>query len=407
LAQGVRKQNSARSHCTLAKAGTPKKKGDSPMKWTQQEKDYLKDNPNKSISELANELGRSYDSVRKMLKNMRTIPVSEQIVQDRKLLISKTEQRITDKKYQEALKEIARLKADQEAILQIKETPQAYTFTKRQNGGSDATAFIIASDWHIEERVRSSDTSGLNEFNLTIAKERVNRFFPNALKLIQISQKNSRINNAVLALLGDFISGSIYEELVENNQLKPAEAVWLVQNYLIGGIQFLLDNSDVSLTIVCHGGNHGRMTKKVHHATEDGNSLEVYMYRNIANMFASNPRVKFIIAEGYHTYLTAYDFTVRLHHGHNLKYGGGVGGIFIPVNKAIAQWNKGRRADLDVFGHFHQFKDGGNFICNGSLIGYNAFALSIKADYEKPQQAFFLIDKKHGKSIVAPIWLTS
>jgi len=53
----------------------------------------------------------------------------------------------------------------------------------------------------------------------------------------------------------------------------------------------------------------------------------------------------------------------------------------------------------------HQFKDGGNFICNGSLIGYNAFALSIKADYEKPKQAFFLVDKKRGKSIVAPIWL--
>ena len=147
------------------------------------------------------------------------------------------------------------------------------------------------------------------------------------------------------------------------------------------------------------------MTKRIHHATEQGNSLEVYMYHNLALHFAGEKRVRFIIAEGYHTYVDVYGYTVRLHHGHNLRYGGGVGGIFIPVNKAIAQWNKGRRADLDVFGHFHQFKDGGNFICNGSLIGYNAFALSIKADYEKPQQAFFLIDKKRGKSIVAPIWL--
>ena len=80
-----------------------------------------------------------------------------------------------------------------------------------------------------------------------------------------------------------------------------------------------------------------------------------------------------------------------------------MGGIFIPANKAIAQWNKVQWADLDVFGHFHQMKDGGNFVSNGSLIGFNAYALSIKADYEHPKQAFFLIDRKRGRTITAPI----
>jgi len=44
--------------------------------------------------------------------------------------------------------------------------------------------------------------------------------------------------------------------------------------------------------------------------------------------------------------------------------------------------DKARHADLDVFGHFHQLKNLGNWVCNGSIIGYNAFALRIKADYE-------------------------
>ena len=43
---------------------------------------------------------------------------------------------------------------------------------------------------------------------------------------------------------------------------------------------------------------------------------------------------------------------------------------------------------------------------NGSLIGYNAYAMSIKADYEKPSQTFFLIHPRYGKTIVAPIELT-
>jgi len=44
-------------------------------------------------------------------------------------------------------------------------------------------------------------------------------------------------------------------------------------------------------------------------------------------------------------------------------------------------------------------------LVNGSLIGYNSFALSIKASAERPQQMFALIDKVRGKTLVAPILL--
>jgi hypothetical protein len=130
------------------------------------------------------------------------------------------------------------------------------------------------------------------------------------------------------------------------------------------------------------------------------------MYAYLAERYKDNKRVEFIVAQGYHTYLTLYDnFTIRLHHGHSISYGGGVGGITISVNKKLAQWNIGRKADLDVFGHFHQFFDGQKFIANGSLIGYNAYALSLGAAFDKPKQAFFLISKNHGKTITAPIIL--
>ena len=42
-----------------------------------------------------------------------------------------------------------------------------------------------------------------------------------------------------------------------------------------------------------------------------------------------------------------------------------------------------------------------------TLIGYNAYAVSICASPERPQQAFFLVNKKYNeKSISAPIFLT-
>jgi hypothetical protein len=42
---------------------------------------------------------------------------------------------------------------------------------------------------------------------------------------------------------------------------------------------------------------------------------------------------------------------------------------------------------------------------NGSLIGYNAYALAIKASPEPPVQAFFLIDSRFGKTVVCPVIL--
>lgn len=273
-------------------------------------------------------------------------------------------------------------------------------------GTSESTAVILASDWHIEERVKRGTVSGLNEHNLAISAKRSTTFFQSALRLIKLLQKDTRIDNVVLALLGDFISNDIHEEFPENNELPPMLAIEEAGNRIASGIEFLLAESKLKLVLPCHSGNHARTTKTTRFSQENGHSVEYLMYRHLAKYFSMHgerDRVQFIIPEGPHSYLDIYGQTVRFHHGHMIKYQGGIGGIFIPTFKAIAQWNKARHADLDVFGHFHQCKDGGNFICNGSLIGYNTFALSIKADFETPRQQLFLMDKKRGRTCTWPI----
>jgi len=74
--------------------------------------------------------------------------------------------------------------------------------------------------------------------------------------------------------------------------------------------------------------------------------------------------------------------------------------------KAIASWNKSPlKADLDIFGHWHTQMQNPKWVANGSLIGYNAYALSIKASFEPPQQTYFLFDRNRGRTITAPIML--
>ena len=129
------------------------------------------------------------------------------------------------------------------------------------------------------------------------------------------------------------------------------------------------------------------------------------MYCNIASHYKGEKRVVVQAHRGQHSYLDVLGYTMRFMHGHQVRYGGGVGGIHIPLNKALAQWDKIERADYTVAGHFHQLVSGANYVMNGSLCGYNSFALSIKASYERPQQALFLIDKKYGRTVLAPVFV--
>lgn len=326
----------------------------------------------------------------------------------------KTKQSDVSDQLKLATERIVQLENELDSVLSISQhTPQITIIVpKVPSGTSESVAVFAGSDWHIEENVDAATVNYKNEFNLDIMESRVLKFFQGEYRMFDILRRDTTINTIVLALLGDFITNTIHEDLQESNNLLPAEAIYKAECLIVSGIRFLLDQTEkegTELLIVCHSGNHGRMTKKQRGTTEAGNSLEHFMYYHLRDFFKGETRVKFQIAEGYHSFVSLFDdrYKIRFHHGHSIQYGGGVGGITIPVLKAIDKWNIANRVDLDVFGHFHQFIDYGNFIANGSLIGYNDFAVRIKAAYEKPQQAFFLVNKKwNSKTMVTPIFLS-
>lgn len=266
---------------------------------------------------------------------------------------------------------------------------------------SDAVAFAIASDWHVEETVDPRTVNHLNEFSLDIAEQRINNFFRRVVKLTEIQRNGTNVETLVLALLGDLMTGYIHEELRETNGLSPTETVLWLTERVGAGLQ-LLEQNFGQIIIPCSYGNHGRNTIKPRHATGAKNSYEWMFYHIMAKQY---PQFDWRIADGYHNYLEVDGRVVRFHHGDGLKYQGGVGGLTIPVEKAIANWNKGIPAYLDVFGHWHQSQQNPKWISNASLIGHNAYAIAIKAGMEPPTQTYFLMDKKRGRTITAPIFL--
>jgi hypothetical protein len=308
-------------------------------------------------------------------------------------------------KYSEALKQIEQQERELEAMGVLRQGVETTEIRPREGSGtSEGTVVAVMSDWHCEEVVDPRTVSGLNRHDIETSWNRSRQLFQGALRLTRLLNQDIKIHTMAIALLGDFITNELHDaESAEGNELQPTHAIVTAQNMLISGIEFLLNHSPYQLAFNCHSGNHGRTTKKTRFSAENGHSLEYLMYLHLAAYFRNEPRVTFSIAEGYHSYLDIYGQIVRLHHGHAVKYGGGVGGIYIPAHKAIANWNRAKTVNLDVFGHFHQMVDGGSFICNGSMIGYNGFAVAIKAPFEPPKQALFLMDKRRGRTCTWPI----
>lgn len=352
----------------------------------------------------------SADAIRKRFKSecgeKREVPqtIEEAIDQDKEQFRLRDEELSTTKKYKKLLEENEKLRAQLEARAILAEQVNSYVIEPSTGfGQSESTAVAVWSDWHVEERVDPDTVNNLNDFTLSIAKKRIERLVRKTVDFVKMFQQDTTINHMVLALLGDFISNDIHDELSETAQLQPIEATVWVQEKLIACIQYILDHTELTLTIPCHSGNHARTTDKTHVATEAGHSLEFFMYHNLAQYFRDEPRVRFLIPKSYLSYLEVYGKTLRFHHGHQIKYGGGVGRLFVPAFRTIDKFNESRRADLDIFGHFHVTYDGNRFICNGSLIGFNPYA--VKFGYEPPKQMFFLMHKELGRSIMAPIYL--
>lgn len=269
----------------------------------------------------------------------------------------------------------------------------------------EATAILVCSDWHVEERVDPATNVPGNEYTLDIADRRIKQLVQKASMLIEHEKSLTNIRRVVVAALGDMITGQIHDDLVEMTQLAPLAATRWAGERLGGVIDAMHEIAPV--VVATSSGNHGRTTHKPRIATENEHSFEQHLYLTMAAA-EKRKHVSWHVGHGYLNIVDFEGFPVRFHHGHAIRFGGGVGGLTIPANKAIANWNISRRVSLDVFGHWHCFSWlPYRFVANGCLIGHNAFADRIKAEYQPPSQSLIIIDHEHNRvTKVLPIFVS-
>lgn len=258
----------------------------------------------------------------------------------------------------------------------------------------DKTAIILLSDWHVEEDVKRESTLGLNEFNDKIAKDRILKLAENTISAIN----KSGCKRAVFCLLGDLITSYLREENMQTNTMNPPEATILAQSLIVSFFNAVTTQTNLeSIKLYCICGNHGRTTKKIQSSNFNTMSYEFLIYKNIKQTFEfMKLPIDVEIPQSAMALVNIYDYRIMMMHGQQIRYCGGVGGIYPSLLRFFGKTAKTFKIDKILLGHFHQCVSINEAVVNGSIIGYNAFAINNGFAYEKPAQMMLVLDEKLG-----------
>ena len=281
---------------------------------------------------------------------------------------------------------------------------QQQRIIERTRASGAGVGMLVLSDWHCGEKVDPAQVQQLNAYSPAIFKKRCTALWQHAALMLDWARKLATIDTLIVWALGDFITGYIHEELRKSNYLSPNEETLLFQDELYSGLKFLRKEAGMkSIIVITKCGNHGRTTEKNQSKDEHKNSYEWLAYKTMERYFQI-PGVSWRVEPGYHAYHTVNGRDYRGHHGHAIRYKGGVGGIYVPISQKLMRWDRTRPAYRDIMGHLHQYTPMTNCVVNSSLIGYTEYSISNGFSYEPPSQTLIVDSEKRGGIVTERIF---
>ena len=278
--------------------------------------------------------------------------------------------------------------------------------TKAKRGPGVPT--LLASDWHWGEVVDPQQVQGVNRYNLEIARERARAFVTHAIDILKSHMVCPEYPGIVLALGGDMVSGTIHDELTITNERPIMPCVVDLVGVLSWAIETLAGEFG-NVFVPCVTGNHGRSTLKIPAKGRAHTSFDWLIYAMLEKRFEGDKRVRFQIPAGTDALYQVYGHRYLLTHGDKLGRGGdGIIGALGPILRGDTK-RRARNAQIDrgydtlVIGHWHQLIQLQRVIVNGSLIGYNEYAMQEAFPFEPPRQALWLTHPEHGITFSAPV----
>lgn len=259
---------------------------------------------------------------------------------------------------------------------------------------------LMLSDLHFGEVVRGSEVNGVNSYSTTIAKRRLQRVALGAVKLLKETLSEGEFGGIVVQLGGDMVDGVIHDELRDTADQTAIEAVITLHDELVGVLKLMADEFG-KVHVPCVTGNHGRLDRKPRAKTSAKLNFDWLLYQFLARTLATDERISFQIPDGRDCVYKIHGIRYLLTHGDTFRGGSGITGPLLPWMRGDAKTRKAYAAqglpyDILCMGHWHQLRYLGQIIVNGSLVGYNEYALRERFDFEPPQQALWLTHPVRG-----------
>ena len=155
------------------------------------------------------------------------------------------------------------------------------------------------------------------------------------------------------------------------------------------------------LWVVSVAGNHGRMTKKPRAKNRAFTNFDWVIAQLLRRHFARDRRVTWLIPDGPDAWFQVYNHRYLLTHGDQFRGGDGLIGALGPIlrgdtKKRARNANVGLAYDTMLMGHWHQYLPLPRVIVNGSLKGYDEYAMMNNFAFEMPQQALWFTHPTRG-----------
>jgi hypothetical protein len=288
-----------------------------------------------------------------------------------------------------------------EAISTITPLEPVRYIPKNRKVDHPMSAVVVFSDWHIGEVVRASEVEGFNAYNWDIAQKRAYYFGKVFTDAITVQQSTAVIDELVVVVIGDMISGDLHHELVAHNEFPSPEQAIRAGCLLSKTIAELAPHFKTIRVEFIVIDNHSRLTKKMQFKGGGENS-----YGNVVGFVArerlsSHKNVTFGLHKSIQELVEIQGFRYLCGHGATIK---GFAGIpWYGIDRKVAKEAKARRRMVEdktfdklILGHYHTPIRTPDFMMNGSMSGTTEYDHG-EGRHANPCQVAFLVHPKIGE----------
>jgi uncharacterized protein YcfJ len=357
-----------------------------------------------NVTELLNDKG-----FMETLKTVQSMRLHKNYVKGLERYVGSTES-YKEKLYLDIASKISGIRADN-IILNAHATKEYLTGRANKEQASEARRSVCTlwSDHHFGTNVNSTEMSGTNEYNWTVAARRLGMVCEETATYKESRRKYH--DELVIFLIGDLIGGVIHNQEGNNYDLMINQIIGATQ-YYIQAIKYLkVRGLYPKIRVYCQPGNHGRVQHKADRGramVQKYDSLENIIFYNLALAFKDDKQVEINVPKAPFCDVDVQGHRVFATHGDTVFLTGNVGNTINTraIEQKVSHINAAERDRgnkpyaLFLAGHVHHAavlttSTGVKIVINSCLIGNEPYGLSLGFHSTVPSQHLFETTSKY------------